>query len=266
MNIIVCVKQILDPEIPVAGFKLDATSRRVVPPEGVPPVINPFDAQAVELALRLKAQHGGKITVLTVGDKDAGKVVKQALSMGADEGFILSDEAFKDSDCFATAYILARAIQKVGDCELILCGRQAADGDEGLTGSLIAHALGLPLVTLAKAIEVEEGKLLVTRVILDGYQQFIVSRPAVVTISNEVGSARLPTGRGIIFATRAQIPVWGRADIDADPFKLGAEVGGRRLLRLSIPVRERKCEIIPGESATEAASELVVRLRETGLI
>ncbi len=134
MNIIVCVKQIPDPEIPPAKFRLDSESKRVVPPEGIPPVINPYDAQAVELALRLKEKHGGKITVLSLGSTASSSVVKHALSMGADEGIVLTDEAFEESDSFATAYILTKAIQKIGVYDLILCGRQAADWDEGLVG------------------------------------------------------------------------------------------------------------------------------------
>ncbi len=266
MNIVVCVKQILDPEIPSGKFKLDPASKSVIPPEGIPPVINPYDAQAVELALRLKEQHGGKITVLTLGSGGVDKVVKHALSMGADEGVVLSDEVFEGSDSFATAHILARAIQKIGEYDLILCGRQAADWDEGLVGSLVAHFLDLPLVTLAKAIEVEGDNLVVNRVILDGYQQFRVPLPALVTVSNEVGQARLPSGWGIISAARKQIPTWNAGDIGADPSKLGAGAARRKLRQLFIPSRERRCEIIQEETTKEASAKLATRLRESGLI
>ena len=266
MNIIVCVKQVLDPEIPAAKFKIDAKAKRVIPPEGIPPVINPYDAQAVELALRLKEQHGGKITLLTLSDDGGDKVVKHALSMGADEGVVLSDEAFSGSDSFATAYILARAVQRVGDYDLVLCGRQAADWDEGLVGSLLAQILDLPLVTLAKAIEVEENQLKVTRVILNGYQEFSVTLPAVITVSNEVGQARLPSGWGIISAARKQIPVWKAADIGADLSRVGSEAALRKLQQLFIPSRERSCKIVPGESAAEAAAKLATELREAGAI
>jgi len=266
VNIIVCVKQVLDPEIPAAKFKVDTKAKRVIPPEGIPPVINPYDAQAVELALRLKEQHGGKITVLTLSDDRGDKVVKHALSMGADEGIMLSDEAFSSSDSFAIAYILARAIQKIGDYDLILCGRQAADWDEGLVGSLLAHFLDLPLVTLAKAIEVEDGKLVVTRVILNGYQQFGVPLPAVVTVSNEVGQARLPSGWGIISAARKQIPVWTAADIEADLSRVGPGAVRRELQQLFVPSRERSCKFISGENTAEAAAKLAIELREAGVI
>ncbi|GAI63819.1 unnamed protein product, partial [marine sediment metagenome] len=107
--------------------------------------------------------------------------------LGADEGIVLADEVFEGSDSFITAYILTKAIQKIGDYELVLCGRQAADWDEGLVGSIIAENLGLPLVTLAEAVDVADGELRVKRVTLDGYQVFAVPTPAVVTVSNEVG-------------------------------------------------------------------------------
>jgi len=266
MDIIVCVKQILDPNIPPAKFRLAPDSKQVIPPEGIPPVINPYDAQAVESALRLKDKHGGKITVLTLGSTAASSVVRHALSMGADEGVILADEAFNGSDSFSTAYILTKAIQKIGDYDLILCGRQAADWDEGLVGSIIAENLGLPLVTLAEAVDVAEEGLTVRRVTLDGYQVFTVPMPALVTVSHEVGQPRLPSGWGIISAARKQLPVWNAHDIDADLSQIGIAAARRKLLKLFIPVQERKCEIMPGESAAEAAVQLAIRLRETGVI
>jgi len=266
MNTIVCIKQILDPEIPPAKFRLDAESKRVIPPEGIPPVINPYDEQAVELALRLKEKHGGKITVVTVGSAAVASMVKHALAIGADEGVILADEAFEGSDSFATAYILTKAMQKIGDYELVLCGRQAADWDEGLVGSIIAENLGLPLVTLAEAVDVADGELRVKRVTLDGYQVFAVPTPAVVTVSNEVGQPRLPSGWGIIAAVRKQVPVWNAGDIGIDPSQVGADAARRKLAKLFTPVRERKCEIIHGETTAEVAVGLATRLREAKVI
>jgi len=266
LNITVCVKQVLDPEIPPAKFRLDSESKRVLPPEGLPPVINPYDAQAVELALRLKEKHGGKIVVVTVGSKTADSVVKHALSMGADDGVVLADEAFEGSDSFSTAYILTRTIQKIKDYDLILCGRQAADWDEGLVGSIIAENLGLPLVTLAKAIDVAGEELRVTRVTLDGYQVFAVPTPALVTVSNQVGQPRLPSGWGIISAARKQVPIWDARYIDAEPSQIGASAARRKLAKLYVPQRERKCEIMQGEPPAEVAIKLAERLREAGAI
>jgi len=159
MNMIVCVKQVPDPEVPPAKFRIDAKTKQVMPPEGIPPVINPFDERALELALRLKDAYGGKITVLTMGSAKSESVVKRGISMGADDGFVLSDPSFQDSDSFGTAHILAAAIQKIGNYDLILCGRQASDWDEGVVGSIIAENLSLPFIALALAIEAADKAL-----------------------------------------------------------------------------------------------------------
>lgn len=266
MNIIVCVKQILDPEIPPAKFRLDPESKRVIPPEGIPPVINPYDEQAVELAVRLKEKHGGKITIVSMGDEGTAAVVKHALSIGADEGVVLIDKAFAGSDSFGTAHILSQAIRKIGEYDLILCGRQAADWDEGMAGSIIAETLGLPLVTMARAVDVVNRELQVKRVTLDGYQVFTAPMPAVLTVSHEVGKPRLPSGWGIIAAAKKAIPIWNAGDISADPSLMGAGAARRKLVKLFIPVRERKCEIVGGEDAAEAAENLATRLRGAGVL
>ncbi|MDH4217501.1 MAG: electron transfer flavoprotein subunit beta/FixA family protein [Candidatus Aminicenantes bacterium] len=266
MNTIVCVKQIPDPEIPPAKFKLDTECKRVVPPEGIPPVINPYDERAVELALRLKDKHGGKITIMTIGDDSSIKAIKHALAMGADEGILCKDKAFEDSDSFSIAYALSQAIQKIKDFDLILCGRQAADWDEGLVGSIIAENLDLPLVTLAESVEVVAETLKVKRVILDGFQVFSVPRPAVITVSHELGQPRLPSGWGIINASKKEIPVWSAKDIGVDLSRVGASAFSRELVRLFIPARERECEFIEGKTAEEAAVRLAERMRETGTI
>ncbi|MCK4646985.1 MAG: electron transfer flavoprotein subunit beta/FixA family protein [Candidatus Aminicenantes bacterium] len=266
MNIIVCVKQIPDPEIPPVKFKLDTESRCVVPPEGIPPVINPYDEQAVELALRLKEKHGGKITILTTGNESASGVVKHALSLGADEGIALTDKAFEGSDSFSTAYILSQAVRIIRDYDLVLCGRQAADWDESLVGAILAENLGLPLVTLAETVDVVDGELKVKRVTLDGYQVFSVSFPALVTVSHEVGQPRLPSGWGIVSASRRQIPVWDAKDIKADPAKIGFDASRRKLVKLFIPKREKKCEMIEGKTTAEASVKLAERLRQEGVI
>lgn len=265
MNIIVCIKEIPDPEIPPVKFKLDSDALCVVPPEGIPPVLNPYDAQAVELALQLKEKHSGKITVMTVGASTASGSVKYAFAMGADEGIILADSAFEGSDSFSTAYILSQAVRKIGNFDLVLCGRQAADWDEALVGPIMAENLSLPLITLAKEIEVAGGKIKVTRVILDGYQIFGVMIPAVVTVSNEASQARLPSGWGIISSAKKQILVWDASNIEADLSRIGAKAARRRLIKLTIPERKRECEIIHRETVAEAAAELAGRLKKMGI-
>ena len=159
MNIIVCVKEIIDPELPPDSFNIDPEKNVPLIPASIPTVISPFDEQAVEAALRIKDSHGGKITILSLGNDLHREVVKKPLAMGADELILLEDAAFIDGDSWSTAKALALAIKKIGDYELILCGRQAADWDAGQVGLGIAEILGLPSVTLARKIEIgDKGK------------------------------------------------------------------------------------------------------------
>jgi len=266
MNIIVCVKRIPDPEIPPAKFELAPDAMRVRPPEGIPPVISPYDEQAVELALRLKEKSGGKITVLSIDEEASPKIVRHALAMGADEGIVLADEAFSGSDSFGTAHILSRAIEKIGEYDLILCGRQAADWDEGLVGSLLAETLDLPLVTLAEDIEHAGDELKVKRATLDGYQVFAAAVPAVVSVSSEAGPPRLPSGWGIIAASKKEVAVWNASDAGIDPGRTGPSAARRKLVKLFVPERKRECEIIEAETTAEAAAELAGRLKKEGLV
>ena len=141
VNIIVCVKQVIDPEAPPSSFKVDEAGKKVAPPSGVPPVISPFDENAVEAALRVKDAQGGKITVLSMGVNLLREVVKKPLSMGADEIVLLEDVAFADGDSWSNARALAMAVKKIGEYDLIFCGRQAADWDDGQVGSGIAEIL-----------------------------------------------------------------------------------------------------------------------------
>ncbi len=266
MNIIVCCKQVIDPEAPPASFKIDAATMKVVPPPGVPPVISPFDENAVEAALRLKDAKGGKITVLSLGINLQRDVVKKPLSMGADELVLLEDAAFVDGDSWSTAFALALAIKKIGQFDLVLCGRQAADWDSGQVGSAISEILGLPSITLAKKIDVLDGKARVERVIPDGYEVVETQLPALITVSNELGEARYPTIKGIMAAKRKEPVVWKPADIGIEPGKVGAAGRRTRLVKLFQPVREGKCEIVAGETPEEAGANLALKLREAKII
>jgi electron transfer flavoprotein beta subunit len=263
---IVCCKQVIDPEAPSASFKVDESTNKVVPPSGVPPIVNPFDENALEAALRIKDAQGGKITVISLGMDLQRNVVKKPLSMGADELVLLEDEAFIDGDSWSTAYALAMAIKKIGEYDLIFCGRQAADWDAGQVGSGIADILGLPSVTVAKKVDIIDGKGRVERVTADGYEVVEVSLPALITVSNELGEPRYPTIKGIMAAKRKEPVTWKPADIGVDPSKLGAAGRRTKLLKLFQPVREGECEIIEGETLEEAAANLALKLREAKVL
>ncbi len=261
MEIIVCVKPVLDPDLPPVKFAVDPKSNRVIPPEGMPPVMNPYDALAVEAALKIKeAKKAGKVTVLTVGDATADSVIRKALAMGADEAVLLSDPAFADSDGFGTARLLAQAVQKVGKYDLILCGRQAADWDQGIVGGALAEFLGIPVVTRAKAVEAGDGKVKVDRVVANGFETFEVALPALITVSSEFGQARIPSGWGIIKAAKKPIPAWNASQVGADAAGVGKAGARNSLVKLFIPSYQRKCEILNGETPAEAAAKLAEKI------
>ena len=266
MDIVVCIKQIMDPELPAAKFRVDEKNLRVIPPEGIPPVVSPYDAQAVELGLRLKEKHGGSVSALTVGKDESAKAVKHALSMGADQGTVLWDAAFEGSDSFGLAHILAAGIRKLGSFDLVLCGRQAADWDEGLVGAALAQELSIPMVTLAADMEAAGEGIRVRRMTMEGFQVVSAPLPALVTVSNEVGRPRLPSGRGIVMAARKKVPLWSAADLGTDPRAVGSGAARRRLVGLKPASRERTCEIVQADTPAEASSRLAERLRQAGLL
>ena len=205
VNIIVCVKQVLDPEMPASAFKVDPETKRVVESQGTPPVLNGFDENAVEAALRIKDAVGAHVTALSMGRSFVMDVVKKPLSMGADELVLLQDDSFHDLDSYATATVLSEAIRKIGDYDLILAGRQASDWDNAQVPLGIAEMLDLPCLTVAQKVDVADGTVSVQQVVPDGYRELEADLPALVTVTNELGEPRYATLRGIM-AGRTQDP------------------------------------------------------------
>jgi electron transfer flavoprotein beta subunit len=266
MNIIVCIKQVNDPEAPPSSFKIDPTTNKVIPPAGMPPVISTFDEYAVEAALKIKEKLGGKITALSLGNGLLRDVVKKPVSMGADDLVLLEDPAFVDGDSWSTAYALSLAIKKIGQFDLILCGRQAADWDSGQVGLGLAEILGLPSITIARKIDIEGNKAKIEKVIPDGVEIIETTLPAVITLSNEHVAPRYPNVKGIMNAKRKEPIVWKPADIGADPAKIGAAGRRSKLIKLFQPVKDTKCEIVKADTPEEAATKLAVRLREAKVL
>jgi electron transfer flavoprotein beta subunit len=259
MKMIVCVREILDPEIPAKAFKVDPEAKRAIKPPDIQTVISDYDESAVEAALKVKDAMESKITVISLGGESAKNIIRRCLAMGADEGVLLSDPSFIDSDSFATAAVLAGAIKKIGDFDLVLCGRQEGDWDAGQVGSGIAELLGIPSVTMISNIESKDGKLALERVVADGRETVEVSPPALVTVSSEVGEPRYPSFRRVREASKMEIPTWGAQDI--------APAKARdKMLSLSVPAREAKCEFITAETAEEAGANLAIKLRENKTI
>lgn len=264
VNIIVCVKQVMDPETPASAFQVDSNLKRVVPAQGIPPIVNGYDENAVEAALRLKdAGLVGKITIISIGNNFVMDVIKKPLSMGADEMILMQGEAFADLDAFATAHALSEAIKKIGEYDLILCGRQASDWDQAHVPQGVAELLGLPCVTTAQKIEVTDDGVIVHRALTDGYEVIEAPLPALISVSNELGEPRYPNLRGIMAASRKTPTIWSSDDLGLSADDLVRKV---ELTELYIPVSESQVEIVEGEDEADAGRKLALKLREEKLI
>jgi len=261
-NIVVCMKQVLDPEIPLSLFHIDPEARTAIPPKATPPVLSPFDESALEAALRIKDAQEATVTVISLGKKFVRTVVTAPLAAGADRLFLLQDGAFDEFDSRLTASAIAAAIGRLGQCDLILCGLQAADTNCGQVGTRIAGLLGIPCITAARKVDLEGDKVVVERSLPDGYEVLEVPCPALVTATYEVGSLREPGVEAFMSAGQKPITTWNAADLGIDP---GA-AGQIEILTMETPVHEGRCEIIEGAGPEDKARGLVERLRETKAI
>jgi electron transfer flavoprotein beta subunit len=265
LNIVVCLKQIIDPEIPASQFKLDKAAKRQLR-EGHNLVISAYDQNALEVALQLKEKAGGKVTAVCLGEAGATSALKSALGMGADEAVLLTDPSFLECDQFGVAHVLAAGIKKLAAYDLVLCGCVSGDWGDRMVGSLLAEELGVGCVTFATRIEAADGGLTLRRVVEDGVERIEGKPPLVATIvSDETNTPRYPKLRDIMAAGKKQIPVWKAADLPVDAARVGAASRRAEVADLYVPVRESKCELIEGETAEEKADRLALRLRELKL-
>ena len=263
MDIIVLIKQIPDPEIPPASFKIDSAANKVVPPAGVAPVIDPYSEHALEAALRLKdANPGSSIKAISLGANLNKDLLKKAIVLGADDLIIIDDPALADLDTTGLSTVLSLAVKKVARFDVILTARQAADWEAGQTGSFLGSVLNLPVVTRARKIELSAGKLRVERVTSDGYEVVEASMPAVITVSSEIGKMRLPNIKGVLAAKKKEPILWKAADIGATTPLMRRT----KLVRLYQPQREAHCELIPGATPEEQGANLALKLRELKII
>ncbi len=267
MHIVVCVKQVPNPEAAFSMFKVDEQAKKVIPASGLQMVMSPFDEQALEAALRIRdAGSDTRITVMTLGAESVRAVLKHGLAMGADDSVLLGDAAFQDGDAYSTARVLSAAIGKLGDCDLVLTGRQAADWDAGIVGCGIAELLHLPVITFARDLKVSDGVVRVERVVENGFDVVEAPLPAVVTVSNELGAARTPSLRETMRAARKPIAIWSAADLGLESNEVGA-AGARRVLnRLFVPPKKGVCELVDGATPAEQGSNLAQRLLQAKLL
>jgi electron transfer flavoprotein beta subunit len=270
MKIVVCVKQIQNPEIPSAQFRIDEQAKTLIPVSGLQPVLSPFDEQAVEAALRIRDSAGEdadvEITIVTIASKASRAPIKAALALGADNAVLLSDSVFDGSGGYVTARNLAETIRTIGDVDLILAGRQAADGDAGVVGLGVAEILDIPAITFARDVQINDGVVTVQRVLQDGIETVEADLPALVTISNELGKVRHASMRETMRAAKKPVKEWMPNDIGLDETQVGSSAMRYKLERLYVPVNDIECEFIGGDTPADIAATLAQHMREAKLI
>ena len=256
MKIVVCVKQV--PATTEA--KIDPVTKRIVR-EGSRAVLNPFDLYAIEEAISLREQCGGEVIALSMGPENARKVLVEALSMGADEAVLLSDRAFGGSDTWATGYAIAKAIETIGGVDLIICGRQAIDGDTAQVGPMIAANLGvMQAANVMKTVSAGDGTLTFHRMNENGYDVVKLRSPALITVLKDINTPRVPTLRNARRARAAEIKVWKPDDIGADLSMIGLAASPTRVVKTQ-PQTARNAETFEIEDpARDAARELADEL------
>lgn len=263
LDIVVFAKQVPDPEGSPSSYHINPTEKRVEA-RGIPPVINPFDESALELALKIKDEQGANITLISAGKGISQPLVLKALAAGADSAILIEDPAFENFslDSLATARILKAAVGMVSRFDLILCGIQSSDTNAGLVGSLVAGLLEIPCVTFARAVMFEDGVLRVERVLSDAYETVLCPIPALVTVTGEAGELRYPSLQAIRGAK--QLP---QMTLKISDLKTGViSFPGIELVSIYAPERERRCRLVEGETGAEAGQRLAVVLREDGVL
>ncbi len=261
MNIVVCLKQVPG----TTKVKIDPQTNTLIR-QGIENIVNPFDTYALEEGVRIKERCGGKVIALSMGPPQAEEMLREAISIGADEAILLSDGAFAGADTWATAYTLAKTIEKLEQCDLIICGRQTIDGDTGQVGPELAEILGLPFVAyVSKIEEIGNEYIRIRRMVEEGYEVIEMSLPAVITVVKEINVPRLPSLRGLARAKSATIPVWTAEELGVDKSLVGLSGSATRVVRIFFPQRVNRSEILQGDVASQGDT-LVEKLREAKII
>ncbi|MFW5694106.1 MAG: electron transfer flavoprotein subunit beta/FixA family protein [Alkalispirochaeta sp.] len=265
MNIVVPIKQV--PE--TSNVKMDPEKGTMIR-DGVESVINPLDLYALEAALRLKEEHGGTVTAMTMGPPPAELAVRQAIAMGCDDGILVSDRKFGGSDTWATSYTLAQAIQKVGAVDLVIAGERATDGDTAQVGPGIAAWLDLPLATyIAHITGVTKNGMKVERLVEEGYQLLEVPFPCVITVVKEIAAPRLPTLSGKKRSKTQEIPLYNAENMELDPGSLGLKGSPTKVVKIATPKVTRGGTVVSAsgeDGVVRAVDQLMTFLEQKELV
>ncbi|MBU1006652.1 MAG: electron transfer flavoprotein subunit beta/FixA family protein [Candidatus Omnitrophica bacterium] len=262
MNIIVCIKQVPD----TTEVRIDPETNTLIR-SGVACIVNPFDMYAVEEAIRLKEKFGGKVTVITMGPPQAEEALRETISLGADEAVLISDRAFAGSDTWATSYTLSGAIRTLGDYDVIICGKQAIDGDTAQVGPGISAHLDIPQITYVKKIEevdMEKKYMRAERMTEEGYEIVESPLPCLITVVKEINEPRLPSLKGKMRAKKAEIKKIGAKDMDLDPGLLGLNGSPTKVVKIFTPAPREKGQVIEGDP--KEISEKLVELLKSDIL
>lgn len=261
MRVIVCIKQV--PATTQVG--IDPQTNTLIR-QGVESIINPFDTYALEEGVRIRERVGGAVTVITMGPPQAEEALRECVSLGADEAILLSDQAFAGADTLATSYTLAKAIEKLEPFDIVLCGRQTADGDTGQVGPELAEWLGVPIVTNVRKIhEISESNSLLERMMEEGYEVIEMPLPGIISVVKEINTPRLPSLRGMVRAKSAKIQVWTAQDLNLDKDAIGLAGSPTRVIKAFTPPKAQRGELIQGKVENQV-EQLVSKLKEIKVI
>lgn len=255
MNIIVCVKQVPDAK----DVRLDPKTNTMAR-EGVESIMNPFDRHAVEEGVRLKEQYGGTVTVLSMGPPQAEAVLRDAVSCGADGAVLVSDRAFAGADTWATTYTLGKAIEKIGPFDLVLCGKQAIDGDTAQVGPGLARRLNIPYVSYVRKITGFENNVIrLHRLMDDGYDEVEIPLPGLLTVVKEINQPRVPSLKGKMKAKGLVIRNLNAVDIGADADSIGLPGSTTQVVKVFAPEFKGERAMLQG-TVDEQVEQLVKKL------
>lgn len=262
MNIIVCVKQVPD----TSEVKIDEEKGTLIR-EGVPSIINPEDKTAIEKAVKLKEEFGGKVTAISMGPPQAKDALIEAYAMGADQAILLSDKKFAGSDTWVTAYTLSQAIKEVGEFDLVFCGRQAIDGDTAQVGPQIAENLDIPQITYVSELNIEGEKVTAKRKLEDGYSIIETKLPVLLTVLGDLNKPRYPSIKRIIdaFSNEDTVKVWEADDFIVDQDRLGLDASPTQVYDTFVPTRDHEVEILEG-TVEEKVQKLIDKLKEEKVV
>ncbi len=258
MRIIVCVKQVPD----TTEVKIDPETNTLIR-EGVASIVNPFDLHAVEEAIKIRDQHGeGEVIAISMGPPQATEALKEVIAMGADRAFLLSAREFAGADTLATSYTISRGIKKIGDFDLIICGKQAIDGDTAQVGPGLAGQLDIPQIAYVREIEhIDENRIRVQKITEEGHEIIEAPLPALITVVKDINVPRLPTLKGKLVAKKAEIPILTPDEVDADMERIGLSGSPTAVIKVFTPDIKKESEIFTGE-VEQSVNTLTDRIKK----